>query len=231
MKLSIKILLFLISYLLSTVALGVKFEELTFDLTINDLKYNKYFLQCFIEKENELFGTISFSNSESNTNMYELITAFEEKFQGSNLSAVIHKKCVDMVQKHFAQRNTKMGIFSVVHFLNYPSLVKNIKGGMRLFGISSSGSWLFIDDKKSIELLDEKTKNKYITNIPQKDAKNIFEDIKNSYEDSSDQLLSGYTTSKKFLAEKKEIKNAQEYYNMLVKIAKENGVEFGSIDF
>ncbi len=209
--------------LIASVQLEAKFK--LDDLTIRIAnKVNLLAPGCIIVFEGKKVGTIEMHRTERAWNTFELNTEFEHDLRGSGLSPGIQKRCIESFRKALGAHGEKTTFFSRVGFSNYPSLKMNLGAGMTLNGIDCDGTFLFAD-KLGTEIADHFDNYKKI--VSKKCALEIFEEIDEVYKSENDHF--GRVTSKKYLAEKKGIKNARDYFDAIVKLAKENGVMFEKI--
>lgn len=192
-------------------------DDVSIDVEYSGDSKGPFQINCFIKKGDKDVGKIKLIRESKG--LYQLQTDFAEDFMGSGISDQIQKECMKVAKNHFSNEELPVGFYSSVAFWNYPSIKKNLGAGMRLVGISCEGFWLFRDDGP-VKLTEEVIKE-YGTLVSKECGKKIYRNLNGLWRTKDDRFGGSYT-SKKFLAEKKGINNAKEYYSMIVDLAKKN---------
>ncbi len=211
----------------------LKFEDIQFNLSSKEIKRSNgtiHVTKYDLKAKNQDIGFLQITCRPETEKQCSLQTHFNENFRNQGLSASIQKECISLFHQFIKEQlKSDKIIYAEVSFLNYPSIKKNLGAGMKIYGIDEAGSFIFVDDlDKAKQYLSEKDKNEYKNDIPHDWSKNMQTILQEQYERESDFFKTSIelATSKKYLAEHKNIHNADDYFKMIKKIAKNNGILF-----
>lgn len=191
-------------------AARLKVEDTGKKITIDDLNFSLELEgKCVIKIKDNPFGTIIFEQLASSES-FALKTEFEPNYRGSGISGEIQKRCTKLMQDLSPEKI--MDFTSFVNVLNYTSLIKNLRAGMKIVNISCHGYVELTSSSKEPEKISKDC------------AEKIYDSIKDAY-NYKDDMMSIYHVSKKIMSQK-GINNAKEYYEKIKEMALNDGVKF-----